>query len=284
MYVLEIAKESPLAVEVFGQPLIRRARAVNDGSKWSSASKGGWPPAACVDHGSLYVTTGTVFGPDQGAVVRNEGWTAGTAMDDDRGNGDDDRGDDDHGRGGDHGGRASRRRSGRSRRRGDDGDMADHRTWADDDRARGGDRRRGGEAHRGESTDGDDDRTRRRGPLRAARTAGWAPASSTHGAHRAAIVAARGGRQPTTGCPCPDRGRSRLRLHAGPSPAARRRRPGRPRWRSDRRDCRDHAATGAACPAPRPSVSTASAWWWPAPATPVTRSPRLASSGASRPR
>jgi hypothetical protein len=73
MYVLELAKEGLLDVEVFGGDPIGALWAVDeDGSKreieaGSLIAPGG---VAVGRHGSLFVTTGTVFGEGAGAVVR----------------------------------------------------------------------------------------------------------------------------------------------------------------------------------------------------------------------
>ena len=72
MYVLEIVKEGLLAVEVFGAPPIGALWAVKGGTKTELATgtlmaPGGVAPSY---DGTLNVTTGTVFGPGAGAVVR----------------------------------------------------------------------------------------------------------------------------------------------------------------------------------------------------------------------
>ena len=72
MYVLEIAKESLLAVEIFGEPPIGALWAVKGGTKTELAPGTLLAPGgvAVGFNGSLSVTTGTVFGPGGGAVVR----------------------------------------------------------------------------------------------------------------------------------------------------------------------------------------------------------------------
>lgn len=72
MYLLEIAKESLLDVEIFGGPPIGALWAVKGGTKTELAAgellfPGGVDVAP---NGSLYVTTGSVFGPGAGTVVR----------------------------------------------------------------------------------------------------------------------------------------------------------------------------------------------------------------------
>jgi hypothetical protein len=90
MYVLELAKEGLLQVEFFGADPIGALWAVDDdGSKreleaGSLLAPGG---VAVGRHGSLFVTTGTVFGEGAGAVVR---------IDQPRRGGDDDDDDDDN--------------------------------------------------------------------------------------------------------------------------------------------------------------------------------------------
>ncbi|HEU4448838.1 MAG TPA: ScyD/ScyE family protein [Gaiellaceae bacterium] len=72
MYVLEIAKESLLGVEFFGAPPIGALWAVEGGTKTELAEGELLAPGG-VDagpNGSLVVTTGTVFGPGAGGVVR----------------------------------------------------------------------------------------------------------------------------------------------------------------------------------------------------------------------
>jgi hypothetical protein len=85
LYVLEIAKEGLLAVEFFGAPPIGALWRVEDGSK-TEIEPGELlaPGGVAVDDENLYVTTGTIFGPEQGAVVRIR------VPDEDRGRGDDD--------------------------------------------------------------------------------------------------------------------------------------------------------------------------------------------------
>lgn len=72
MYVLEIAKEGLLAVEFFGAPPIGALWAVEGGTKTELVPGTLLAPGGvAVGHnGSLAVTTGTVFGPGGGAVVR----------------------------------------------------------------------------------------------------------------------------------------------------------------------------------------------------------------------
>ncbi len=72
MYVLEIAKESLLAVEIFGEPPIGALWAVDGGTKTELAPGTLLAPGgvAVGYNGTLSVTTGTVFGPGGGAVVR----------------------------------------------------------------------------------------------------------------------------------------------------------------------------------------------------------------------
>jgi hypothetical protein len=72
MYVLEIVKEGLLAAEEFGEPPIGALWAVDGGTKTELAEGTLMAPGGvAVGHnGSLSVTTGTVFGPGGGAVVR----------------------------------------------------------------------------------------------------------------------------------------------------------------------------------------------------------------------
>jgi sugar lactone lactonase YvrE len=72
MYVLEIVKEGLLGVEVFGEPPIGALWAVDGGSKTELVPGTLMAPGgvAVGFNGSLSVTTGTVFGPGGGAVVR----------------------------------------------------------------------------------------------------------------------------------------------------------------------------------------------------------------------
>jgi hypothetical protein len=72
MYVLEIVKEGLLGVEVFGEPPIGALWAVDGGSKTELVPGTLMAPGgvAVGFNGSLSVTTGTVFGPGAGAVVR----------------------------------------------------------------------------------------------------------------------------------------------------------------------------------------------------------------------
>ncbi|MET0972269.1 MAG: ScyD/ScyE family protein [Thermoleophilaceae bacterium] len=85
LYVLEIAKAGLLAVEEFGAPPIGGLWRVEDGSKTElEPDELMAPGGVTVDDENIYVTTGTVFGPGAGAVVRID------APDEDRGRGDDD--------------------------------------------------------------------------------------------------------------------------------------------------------------------------------------------------
>ena len=85
MYVLEIAKAGLAAVEFFGAPPIGGLWRVEDGSKTElEPDELMAPGGVTVDDENIYVTTGTVFGPGAGAVVRID------APDEDRGRGDDD--------------------------------------------------------------------------------------------------------------------------------------------------------------------------------------------------
>jgi hypothetical protein len=72
MYVLEIVKEGLLGVEVFGDPPIGALWAVKNGVKTELAAGTLMAPGGVSVgfDGSLSVTTGTVFGPGGGAVVR----------------------------------------------------------------------------------------------------------------------------------------------------------------------------------------------------------------------
>jgi hypothetical protein len=72
MYVLEIVKEGLLGVELLGEPPIGALWAVKGGSKTELVPGTLMAPGGvAVGHnGSLSVTTGTVFGPGGGAVVR----------------------------------------------------------------------------------------------------------------------------------------------------------------------------------------------------------------------
>jgi hypothetical protein len=72
MYVLEIAKEGLLRVEVFGEPPIGALWAVNGGTKTELAPGELLAPGgvAVGFNGTLSVTTGTVFGPGGGGVFR----------------------------------------------------------------------------------------------------------------------------------------------------------------------------------------------------------------------
>jgi DNA-binding beta-propeller fold protein YncE len=72
LYVLEIAKEGLLAVEFFGADPIGALWAVKRHSKKELAEGQLEAPGGVTvgRHDSLYVTTGTVFGPEAGAVVR----------------------------------------------------------------------------------------------------------------------------------------------------------------------------------------------------------------------
>jgi hypothetical protein len=72
MYVLEIVKEGLLGAEIFGDPPIGALWAVKGGTKTELAPGTLMAPGgvAVGYNGSLSVTTGTVFGPGGGAVVR----------------------------------------------------------------------------------------------------------------------------------------------------------------------------------------------------------------------
>jgi hypothetical protein len=72
MYVLEIVKEGLLDVEVFGGPPIGALWAVQGGTKTElAAGELLFPGGVAVSHdGALNVTTGSVFGPGAGAVIR----------------------------------------------------------------------------------------------------------------------------------------------------------------------------------------------------------------------
>lgn len=72
MYVLEIVKEGLLGAEIFGDPPIGALWAVNGGTKTELAAGTLMAPGgvAVGYNGTLSVTTGTVFGPGGGAVVR----------------------------------------------------------------------------------------------------------------------------------------------------------------------------------------------------------------------
>jgi hypothetical protein len=72
MYVLEIVKNGLLGVEVFGEPPIGALWAVKGGAKTELAPGTLMAPGgvAVGYDGTLSVTTGTVFGPGAGAVVR----------------------------------------------------------------------------------------------------------------------------------------------------------------------------------------------------------------------
>jgi hypothetical protein len=72
MYVLEIVKEGLLGAEIFGDPPIGALWAVSGGSKTELAPGTLMAPGgvAVGYNGTLSVTTGTVFGPGGGAVVR----------------------------------------------------------------------------------------------------------------------------------------------------------------------------------------------------------------------
>ena len=72
MYVLEIVKNGLLGVEVFGEPPIGALWAVRGGTKTELATGTLMAPGgvAVSYDGTLNVTTGTVFGPGAGAVVR----------------------------------------------------------------------------------------------------------------------------------------------------------------------------------------------------------------------
>jgi hypothetical protein len=71
MYVLEVAKESLLSVEFFGGPPIGAIWAVENGSRTELAPGSLlFPGGVAVADERLYVTTGGVFGPGAGTVVR----------------------------------------------------------------------------------------------------------------------------------------------------------------------------------------------------------------------
>jgi hypothetical protein len=72
MYVLEIVKEGLLGAEIFGEPPIGALWAVKGGAKTELAPGTLMAPGgvAVGFNGTLSVTTGTVFGPGGGAVVR----------------------------------------------------------------------------------------------------------------------------------------------------------------------------------------------------------------------
>jgi hypothetical protein len=72
MYVLEIVKEGLLGVEVFGAPPIGALWAVRGGTKTELATGTLMAPGgvAVGYDGAVNVTTGTVFGPGAGTVVR----------------------------------------------------------------------------------------------------------------------------------------------------------------------------------------------------------------------
>ena len=72
MYVLEIVKEGLLGAEIFGDPPIGALWAVKGGTKTELAPGTLMAPGgvAVGFNGTLSVTTGTVFGPGGGAVVR----------------------------------------------------------------------------------------------------------------------------------------------------------------------------------------------------------------------
>jgi sugar lactone lactonase YvrE len=85
LYVLEIAKAGLLAVEFLNAPPIGGLWRVEDGSKTElEPDELMAPGGVAVDDENLYVTTGTIFGPGAGAVVRID------SPDEDRGRGDDD--------------------------------------------------------------------------------------------------------------------------------------------------------------------------------------------------
>ena len=70
MYPLEIAKESLWAVEILGAPPLGALYRVKDGTKTELAGNLLFPGGVAVGDGEIYVTTGAVFGPDAGSVVR----------------------------------------------------------------------------------------------------------------------------------------------------------------------------------------------------------------------
>jgi hypothetical protein len=91
LYVLEIAKQGLLAVEVFGAPPIGALWAV-EGRRKSELARGtllapGGVAVGATRHGEVaFITTGTIFGPGKGQVVRLD---VGNGDDDGNGNGDD---------------------------------------------------------------------------------------------------------------------------------------------------------------------------------------------------
>jgi hypothetical protein len=94
LYVLEIAKQGLLAVEVFGAPPIGALWAVEDRRK-SELARGkllapGGIAVGATRHGEVaFITTGTIFGPGKGQVVRLDVGNG----DDDNGNGNGNNGD-----------------------------------------------------------------------------------------------------------------------------------------------------------------------------------------------
>jgi hypothetical protein len=71
MYVLEIVKEGLLGAEIFGEPPIGALWAVKGGKTELAPGTLLAPGGVAVGfNGSLSVTTGTVFGPGGGGVVR----------------------------------------------------------------------------------------------------------------------------------------------------------------------------------------------------------------------
>jgi hypothetical protein len=87
MYVLEVAKESLVAVDFFGAPPIGALWAIENGSR-TELVPGSllFPGGVAVADERVYVTTGGVFGPGAGTVVR---------IDVEEDDGDEGRGDDD---------------------------------------------------------------------------------------------------------------------------------------------------------------------------------------------
>jgi sugar lactone lactonase YvrE len=71
MYPLEIAKDSLWAVEILGAPPVGALYEVDDGDKVELAPGSLlFPGGVAVRRGEIYVTTGGVFGPDAGTVMR----------------------------------------------------------------------------------------------------------------------------------------------------------------------------------------------------------------------
>jgi sugar lactone lactonase YvrE len=72
MYPLEIAKESLWAVEILGAPPVGALYEVDEDGDKEELAPGSllFPGGVAVRRGEIFVTTGAVFGPDGGAVVR----------------------------------------------------------------------------------------------------------------------------------------------------------------------------------------------------------------------